>query len=125
VTTLGLASSFKLSIPEARRRAQLADVEASIPRALEHGAMYFGDVEINQAGEAGTALLRRLASQGEGATMTEAALASGAPEGIEVVVQRLARRQLVEVTADGLRFQNELIRRWFARPAPGASGRAG
>ena len=83
--------------------------------------MYFEDVEVNQAGEAGAALLRCLATQGEGVTMAEAALAEGTAEGVDAVLQRLVRRELVERTPDGVRFRNELIRRWFAASRPGRS----
>ncbi len=100
--------------PDARRLARLADVDASIPPALEHGAMYFGDVEVNQAGEAGTRLLRRLAAEGEEATMAEAALAEGAEGDVGAVVRALVRREIVERVEGGVRFRNELVRRWFA-----------
>ncbi len=99
--------------PAERRLARLADVEASVRPALGHGEMYFGDLEHNQAGLEGAALLRRLAADGEGATMTEDALAAGAQGDVPAVLRRLVRREILERAEGGVRFRIELVRRWF------------
>jgi hypothetical protein len=103
--------------PAERRLARLADVEASVRPALDHGEMYFGDVEVREAGPGGAALLRRLAEQGEGATMTEEALAEGAQGDAPAALRRLVRREILERVDGGYRFRIELIRRWFTTGA--------
>ena len=99
--------------PAARRRARLADVEAAVPAALNSGSFFFADVERNQVDEAGLAVLRFIAAQGEGAVADRAAFARFADP--ERALALLLRRDLVETTDGGHRFQVELIRRWFTR----------
>jgi hypothetical protein len=108
--------------PGERRLARLADVEASVSSALEHGEMYFGELETRQAERDGAALLRRLANQGEGATMTEAALTAGSTGDVADAIRRLVRKEIVEQVGDGYRFKVELVRRWFASRRPVLSG---
>jgi len=99
--------------PAARRRARLADVEAAVPAALNSGSFFFADVERNQVDEPGLAVLRFIAAQGEGAVADRAAFARFADP--ERALALLLRRDLVETTDGGHRFQVELIRRWFTR----------
>jgi hypothetical protein len=80
--------------------------------------MYFGDVEVREAGPGGAALLRRLAEQGEGAMMTEEALAEGAQGDAPAALRRLVRREILERVDGGVRFRIEMVRRWFT---PGGS----
>lgn len=103
--------------PDARRFARLSDVEAAAPQALQSGSFFFADIERNQVSELEAGLLRRLAARGEGATVTGVGIESWATgaDAPERVLQRLARRELVERAESGYRFQIELVRRWFAR----------
>lgn len=102
-----------------RRLASRADIEAAIPKALDHGAFFFADMQRNQVDASGEAVLRRLAAYGEGAIVDRAALAHHHPDpaGLEHALTRLSRRELIEPVDNGYRFQVELIRCWFARPA--------
>jgi len=100
--------------PSVRRLATLADVEAAIPEALEHGSMFFSDIESNQVDDTALAVLRYIASQGEGSTASQSQLAQHISEDLPPAIDRLLRRELIELTSDGYRFQVELIRRWFA-----------
>jgi hypothetical protein len=93
-----------------RRLARLADVETAVPRALTSGSFFFADIQQNQLDEAGVALLRFIARQGQGAVVSRDELAG------RVVDQTLAvllRRDLIEAAPGGYGFQVELIRRWF------------
>jgi hypothetical protein len=101
--------------PTARRRARLDDVEATIPDALSHGSFFFADIERNQVDDVGLALLRFVAAQGEGAVVSQKALARRFAGGLKQALALLCRRELIEPVERGYRFQVELIRRWFAR----------
>ena len=80
--------------------------------------MFFADMETNQIDAAGRALLARLATAGEGQAVPLGTLAAALPDpaAAEQVAEKLRRRELIELFGSGLRFQVELIRRWFARP---------
>jgi hypothetical protein len=105
--------------PSIRRLATLADVEEAIPAALEHGSMFFSDIEGNQLDTHSLKVLRYLAQQGEGAIISSADLAAhftgGAEiaEGINGSIELLLRRELIETKPSGYSIQLELIRRWF------------
>ncbi|MEL6814115.1 MAG: AAA family ATPase [Cyanobacteria bacterium J06598_3] len=108
--------------PSIRRLATLADVEAAIPEALSSGSMFFSDIERNQVDEQALAILRYIAAQGEGTSVSESALAQhcsqalGDIEAIKNALSLLLRRELVETTdTDHYRIQIELFRRWFAQ----------
>jgi hypothetical protein len=101
--------------PAARRLASLGDVEAAIPAALNSGSFFFADIERNQVDEAGLAVLRFMAAQREGAVVDRETLARFGD--VDRALALLARRDLIEATNGGWRFQVELIRRWFERPA--------
>jgi hypothetical protein len=100
-----------------RRVARLADVEAAVPRALDSGSFFFADIQQNQVDQAGLALMRLLAVQGEGCVASrEALIAQAGPSSeFEPALAMLLRRDLLEAADGGYRFQVELIRRWFAQ----------
>lgn len=100
--------------PSIRRLATLTDVEAAIPEALEHGSMFFSDIEGNQLDARSLAVLRYIAVQGEGAVVSFEQLLQQFSEGIEEARSLLLRRELIEAVEGGDRIQIELFRRWFA-----------
>ncbi len=99
-----------------RRLASPADVEAAIEKALAHGNFYFADIQHNRVDQAGLAVLGRLAAGGENAILSREDLAGhGVPlDNMDHTLTQLIRRELVETVDGGIRFQVELIRRWFA-----------
>jgi hypothetical protein len=105
--------------PSIRRLATLADVEAAIPAALEHGSMFFSDIERNQIDAQSLQVLRYLAQQGEAAIISSAELAAHFTGGAEIAksisgsIELLLRRELIETKPSGYSIQLELIRRWF------------
>lgn len=101
--------------PTTRRLATLADVEAAVPEALAHGGFFFADIARNQVDEAGLALLRFMAAQGEGVIVSREAMAQVCepPDALDRTLALLSRRELIEVAEGGYRFQVELIRWWF------------
>lgn len=99
--------------PTVRRLATVADVEAAAPLALEHGSMFFSEIENGQLDQAGVDLLRWLATQGEGAAVTRPRMVEQFGQVGEVALELLLRRELLEPSADGYRVTVELIRRWF------------
>jgi hypothetical protein len=105
--------------PSIRRLATLADVEAAIPAALEHGSMFFSDIERNQLDVHSLQVLRYVAQQGEGAIISSADLAAHFTERAEIAesisgsIELLLRRELIETKSSGYSIQLELIRRWF------------
>lgn len=101
--------------PAQRRLAQLADVEEAIDAALDHGVFFFTNLE-EQVSAGSVALLRVLASHGEGASVQRDALLWAVPNSSAAFLAELFQRDLIEKTDAGLRFQVELIRRYFARP---------
>jgi hypothetical protein len=103
--------------PAHRRTATLADVEAAVPEALDHGSFFFADIEYNQVDAAGLALLRWIAARGEGAAVPEGTLRQTCPDDAAraEALALLLRRDLLESVDGGYRFQVELIRRWFTR----------
>lgn len=98
--------------PTVRRLACLDDVEAAVPDALSHGSFFFADIERNQLDKAALSVLRFLASQGEGSVVERAFLGHEFPDQIEAALSLLVRRELIEQTDGGYRFQVGLIRRW-------------
>jgi hypothetical protein len=105
--------------PSIRRLATLADVEAAIPAALEHGSMFFSDIEGNQLDTHSLKVLRYFAQQGEGAIISSTDLAAHFTERAEIAesisgsIELLLRRELIETKHSGYSIQLELIRRWF------------
>ncbi|MGH7463134.1 MAG: AAA family ATPase, partial [Longimicrobiales bacterium] len=92
-----------------RQLARLADVEAALPEALNHGIFFFTDIQRNQVDAAGLAVLRFLAAQGQGAVLSRETLARQFPAELDHVLALLARRELIESVDEGYRFQVELI----------------
>lgn len=105
--------------PAQRRLALLTDVEAAVPEALNHGRLYFSDIQQNQIDKVGVDLLIYLAAQGAGAVLSRKALEKWAPpqNGFSHALDLLLQRDLIEPVGNGYRFQVELIRRWFAQQA--------
>jgi hypothetical protein len=96
-----------------RKVIQTKDVEAAIPKALESGRNYF--VHIAQISAAEKEILYQLAAQGEGATLSQAALVEklGVQNQLDKSLSNLSQSDLIESTPMGYRFQVEFIRRWF------------
>ena len=96
-----------------RKVIQTKDVEAAIPKALESGRNYF--VHIAQISAAEKEILCQLAAQGEGATLSQAALVEklGVQNPLDKSLSNLSQSDLIEETPMGYRFQVEFIRRWF------------
>ncbi|MEZ4731509.1 MAG: effector-associated domain EAD1-containing protein [Caldilineaceae bacterium] len=105
--------------PAQRRLARLTDVEAAVPEALNHGRLFFSDIQQNQIDKVGVGLLIYLAVQGAGAVLSRKALEKQAPpqNGFGHALDLLLQRDLIEPIGNGYRFQVELIRRWFAQQA--------
>jgi hypothetical protein len=101
--------------PAVRRRACLADVEVAVPEALSHGSFFFADIERNQVDAAGLALLRFLATKGEGAVVSRQDLTHQVTDELGLSLTLPLQRDLIESVNGGYRFQVELIRRWFAQ----------
>jgi hypothetical protein len=99
--------------PSIRRLATLADVEAAIPAALEHGSMFFSDIERNQLETQSLQVLRYFAQQGEAATISKSELEQRFSAGLEGAIELLLRREIIETKPSGYSIQLELIRRWF------------
>lgn len=101
--------------PSVRRLANLADVGAGIPAAFSSGGFFFADIQNNQVDAAGLAILRFIATLGEGAIVTRKALLQEFPDVGESTFNLLLQRELIEEVGEGYRFQVELIRQWFAQ----------
>ncbi|MGE5659630.1 MAG: hypothetical protein ACM37W_23795 [Actinomycetota bacterium] len=101
--------------PSVRRLATLADVEAAIPATLSSGSFFFADIQNNQVDVTGLALLRFIAAQGEGATVSREVLLREFAEHLDPTLEWLIRRELIEEIGNSYRFQVELIRRWFTK----------
>ena len=99
--------------PTSRRLATVADIEAAALAALEHGALFFHEIESGQLTAAAVTLLRWLAAQGAGAVAAVEQVQAVWPETFGPTIKLLLRRGLIEYTKGGYRFQVELIRRWF------------
>jgi hypothetical protein len=109
--------------PTVRRLAHLSDVESAVPEALSHGSFFFADIERNQVDRDGLALLRFLATQGETVATSRTVLNRQFMKDLDPILDLLIRRELVEPTDAGYRFQVELIRRWFARSGASTASR--
>jgi energy-coupling factor transporter ATP-binding protein EcfA2 len=100
--------------PSIRRLANLKDVEAAIPQAFSSGGFFFADIQNNQVDAIGLAILRFIAAQGEGATVSRKTILQQFPDVAENSLKLLLQRQLIEEVDESDRFAVELIRRWFA-----------
>ena len=99
----------------ARRRAMISDVEAAAPEAINHGSLFFADIQRNQVDAAGLALLRYMAARGEGAAVNREDLSGQFADALEQTLDSLLRRDLIEPVNGGFSFQVEMIRRWFTQ----------
>ena len=90
---------------------------AAVDYALNHGGLYFADINHNQVDTQGRRVLQLLAVQGEGETLSREMLASQLAQSVDLdaTLSLLIHRELIEPVSGGYRFQVELIRRWFAR----------
>lgn len=101
-----------------RRLAAVSDVELAVAGALQHGRFFFADIANNQVTQKGLEILRCVASKGENGGISTAELAKTLglhPLEIEKELPSLLHRELLESLAGVLRFQVELIRRWFVQ----------
>lgn len=108
---------LKNSQPLAQRHtASLADVEASIEPALRSGQFFFEDLQRQGIDDTGRLILKRLATEGEGACVPAGRLQlqDGAISAGQIQLM-LQRELLEEVQAGSYRFKIELVRRWFTR----------
>ncbi|MCL1463230.1 hypothetical protein [Argonema galeatum] len=62
----------------------------------------------------GLAILRFIAAQGEGVTVSREVLSRQFYDNLDSMIELLLRRELIEEIGEGYRFQVELIRCWFA-----------
>ncbi|WP_420630391.1 AAA family ATPase [Candidatus Leptofilum sp.] len=101
--------------PAQRRLATVNDVETAVPEALIHGSFFFADMR-NQTDEVGGQVLNLLAKAGDSEVVSRSELKR--IMGVETAVlsqtlTQLQQRELIEPHGNGLRFQIELVRRWF------------
>ncbi|MFN8490864.1 MAG: hypothetical protein U0350_24945 [Caldilineaceae bacterium] len=97
------------------REAGVAEVEAAVPRALERGnTLYFNYLREYDAGLEGNVMLTKLAKRGQSAVIKTAELTGEQPAYV-AALQRLLARDLVEEVEGGIRFEVELVRRWWAQ----------
>jgi len=97
-----------------RLTVDVADVDAAAPFVLEHSKLLFAEIMEEQIDQNGEAILRFIASHGEGAIISREKLAAQLPTELEPTLALLLRRELIEpVDNDSYRFQVELVRRWF------------
>mgnify|MGYP003817502891 CR=1 FL=1 len=94
--------------------ATVADVESAVAPALDDAVLVFGEIATNQISSQGRALLKLLALRGQGAFLRPCEEDGSTGDGHDQAWHQLVQRDLVELTADGYRFQIELFRRWFA-----------
>lgn len=100
---------------ESRFLVRLPEVEEVIPKALQTGMSIFVTFE-QRATKAGNALLRYIATLGEGAVISQESLAPHCSDDLEKVLNRLQQLELIESvnSESDYRFQIELFRRWYA-----------
>ena len=96
-----------------RFKVQVDDVEEAIPNALKYGSLFFADIQHNQVDKTGTAVLRFIASKGEGTVVSQPDLQTQFATDLTETLALLEQREIIERVDDGYRFQIELVRRWF------------
>ncbi|MEK8021530.1 MAG: hypothetical protein VSS75_032040 [Candidatus Parabeggiatoa sp.] len=97
-----------------RLTVEVEDVEAAAPLVLEHGKLLFVEILEEENDQHGQAILRFIASHGEGAVVSREALAAQLSGDLEPTLALLLHRELIEQVGDeGYRFQVELVRRWL------------
>ena len=75
---------------------------------------FFADIETNQLDAAVLPAIRLLARAANGVSVSTISTAGDATQ-IDSMLDQLGRREMIEHNAQVVRFQVELIRRWFAR----------
>ncbi|MCP4416130.1 MAG: AAA family ATPase, partial [Chloroflexi bacterium] len=103
--------------PAQRRLATVADVETAVPEALIHGSFFFADMRHNQTDEVGQHVLHLLAQVGEGEGISRSQLEEKMEAETMILSKtliQLQQQEIIEPHENGLRFQIELVRRWFA-----------
>lgn len=93
----------------------LADVEAALSSALKVNDFFFAEIEQNQVDDAGLALLRLIAAQGEAGGTNYDTLAQQRLPNLDITLYQLLQRDLIEPQNGGYRFQVEMIRYWFEK----------
>lgn len=109
---------------EQRFLATRQDVEAAVEPALFEASFFFAEMTTNQISPEGNAALKALAQRGRGAVQPLSKIAHLPIFDEPQLWSQLARRDLVELTPHGYRFQIELMRRYFAISTRGLAHRA-
>ena len=91
-----------------------ADVEAAAEQVLETGTFFFADYRQRIPAEAAP-MLGSLAARGAHGSLPPNEWRSLHPTNFEAHMRALLQRDIIENSAEGYRFQIELVRRWFAR----------
>ncbi|MFN8494526.1 MAG: hypothetical protein U0350_43395 [Caldilineaceae bacterium] len=101
--------------PAFRRWVTWHDVELAIPEMLVRGRQFFADIELHRVKHDELAMLRWLAQQGEGVTLTRSAMTEQFSDKNQLTqtLSVLIQCELLEEINNGYRFQVEAIRRWF------------
>ncbi|RKZ42006.1 MAG: hypothetical protein DRQ49_03385 [Gammaproteobacteria bacterium] len=96
-----------------RNVVQLEDVEFAVPNALESGKNYF--IHITKTSSLEEQILHLIAMKSSlDSVLDEVTLAKECPsDELEGSLSNLLKRELIELTSTGYRFQVEFIRRWF------------
>ena len=94
------------------REATVNDVEVVITRAFTRGSTLYFQYLQDDAGVEGNAILTQLAKLGPKATVAPNVLTGNQPA-FQTALQRLLDRDLVEEVTGGIRFEVELVRRWW------------
>jgi AAA+ ATPase superfamily predicted ATPase len=101
---------------EKRLLVDVADVETAIPLALATGDFFFADL-FNQVEGLGTEILYFLIDQPDSRVDTDTIVQRFGLDAL-AALELLMRRDVIEESAAGYRFQVELIRLWFIRHRP-------
>jgi hypothetical protein len=96
-----------------RRLATVADVEAAITGAKQHGRFFFADIANNQVTPSSLKLLKLMANQGEGKLIAASWLREQLPDEFDACIDNLLQRELILRVENHYCFQVELIRQWF------------
>lgn len=97
-----------------RSVATPADVEAAVAPALQSGSLFFVQTEQDGLDAEAVAMLRLLAQIGPDDGLPAAELSERLGRDAQPALEQALRRDLIEPTPTGYRFQVELLRRWFA-----------
>ncbi len=98
-----------------RYQATTVDVEQAATQALQSGSFFFFDIVNSQIPTGSAKMLAHLARLGENHAISCDDWRGKFPEYFEQNLTALLRRDLVELSPQGYRFQIELVRRWFSQ----------